>query len=51
VAARVESEQRLAEARLLSAYFDQLEKRFPVRILDPVMHAVELPPVPEESPQ
>jgi parvulin-like peptidyl-prolyl isomerase len=49
VAARVESEHRLAEARLLAGYFEQLKKRFPVRILDPEMRAVELPPIPEES--
>lgn len=49
VAARIESEQRLAEARVLAEYFDQLKKRFPVQILEPEMRAVEPPPVPKES--
>lgn len=50
LAARMDSERRLAEARVLQGYFDGLKKRFSVRILDPEMRAVELPPVPEESP-
>ena len=51
LAARLESERRLAEARVLVTYFEDLKQRFSVRILDPEMLEVMLPPVPEETPQ
>jgi hypothetical protein len=50
LAARMDNERRLAEARLLQGYYARLKKRYPVRILDPEMRGVELPPIPEHSP-
>jgi parvulin-like peptidyl-prolyl isomerase len=44
VTTRVESERRAETERALVGYFDELKKRFPVRILDPTLRDVALPP-------
>ena len=49
LAARVESERQMARARVMESYFSTLKKRYPVRIIDPEMSAVILPPIPEDA--
>ncbi len=51
LAARLEDERRRTEARQLESYFDGLKRRFPVRILDPDLKMVDLPPIPDDTPQ
>jgi parvulin-like peptidyl-prolyl isomerase len=44
--ARVENERRLETERALVGYFDELKKRYPVRILDRTLRDLTLPPPP-----
>ena len=50
LAARFETERRLAGARALATFFEGLKRRYPVRILDAQLREVELPRVPDEPP-
>jgi hypothetical protein len=50
LAARIEDERRRTEARQLESYFAVLKRRFPVRILDPELSMVDLPPIPDDTP-
>jgi hypothetical protein len=43
---RVENERRMETERALVGYFEELKKRFPVRILDRTLRDVTLPPPP-----
>jgi len=43
---RVENERRLETERALVGYFEELKKRYPVRILDRTLRNVTLPPPP-----
>jgi hypothetical protein len=49
VTARVDSRRRLITERGLQAYFGKLETRYPVRILDPELSQVTLPPLPDDA--
>ena len=46
LAARVESDRRAATERTLVAYFDELKKRYPVRILERTLRDLTLPQPP-----
>jgi len=43
---RVENERRMETERALVGYFEELKKRYPVRILDRTLRDVTLPPPP-----
>lgn len=49
LAARVETEKRDAAERSMVKYFEGLKKRYPVKILDPALKDVALPPPPPEG--
>jgi peptidyl-prolyl cis-trans isomerase D len=46
VESRVAQDVRLETERALTAFYESLKQRFPVRILDPGLRAVALPPIP-----
>ncbi len=50
LASRVESERRNGLERRLTAYYDELKTRYPVRILDATLREVDLPKPPPETP-
>ncbi len=45
VAARLETERRLAEARTLDAFFEGLKRRYPIAILDADLRQTQLPEI------
>jgi hypothetical protein len=46
LAARIERERRLVYEHHLFEFFEDLKRRFPVRILDPRLREINLPPPP-----
>ena len=49
LAGQVENDRRLAFERKLSVYFEELGRRYPVKILDPVLRDTPLPPPPSPT--
>ncbi|MGH7125444.1 MAG: hypothetical protein ACREFI_13800, partial [Stellaceae bacterium] len=50
ITARAESRRRMAIERGLQQYFGRLSATYPVRILDPALDEVALPPLPADTP-